>query len=292
MTYLGPLLLLAIASAHVLGCSEASTTDEPGTGGTGGGSGGSSSGGAASGGVGGGTGGSAASGTGATGNGGTAGAGAGGPVTVFFEDFAGLQGDYVQGSTFGSESATLGKWTTIATAGAATVTVASTVGATAQSGDNVFHFAPPTENFGTSRIDRCAVFDPTKPMHYSYFVYAAVADITDDLRVRVNPNFYADLTTCQSDLDAGINDNRLDGDFANQDMDVRLFAAGVTPNQWFHATATTHGDVEGAMTHDVTAYPTGATVLRFSIRARDDIYATDNARRLYLDAIHVTQPSD
>ncbi|MBX3183016.1 MAG: hypothetical protein KIT72_17510 [Polyangiaceae bacterium] len=296
-----------IAIAFAIACSDATTEPDPSNAGGSGASGGTSSGGNGAGGSGGsGAGGSGAGGSGAGGSGaGTAGdggsagsagvggtGGSSGAGALFFEDFSGLTGEYAQGDQFGDSSDSLSQWTVIATAGVVRVALASTEGITAPSGGHVFHFAPPTANYGASRIDRCAVFDPTKPLHYSYSVYPGVAEVTDDLRVRINPTFYTSLEACQSDLDNAASDNRLSGDFANQDMDVRLFTAGANPDAWYLATETTHGDVEGAMVHPVSAFPEGATVVRFSLRSRDDVYDSDPTRRLYLSGVLVTQPED
>ena len=68
----------------------------------------------------------------------------------------------------------------------------------------------------------------------------------------------------------------------------RSAAAGASEGDWFHATAATHGQV-GDMLVPSAQYPDGTQVVRFSLRMRDDAFAGDQTRRLYIDSIRLSQ---
>ena len=208
---------------------------------------------------------------------------AGGAAGSFFEDFSDLQGAYATGETFGA-------WTVIAAFDQAVVVAARDAGIAAHSGTNVFHFSgfASSPGFGDNRIDRCVELDASLSLTFDYHVYAITPTVDDDMRVRVNPNFYADLQTCEADVAADITDNRLDGDAGNLDWDVRLFSAGVQAGEWFHATESTDGEV-GPQTYAPESYPDGTTVVRFSLRARDDGFVLDDTRRIYIDSVSLAQ---
>ena len=176
----------------------------------------------------------------------------------------------------------------------AVVAEAAELGIEAQSGEQVLYFSQYSSSpgFGESRIDRCVTIEPSKALRFSYWVYADVDAVGDELRVRVNPNFYEDLATCEGDVAAGVNDNRLNDNWANLDWDVRLFTAGVRPNTWFHAVEATHGDEPGTMEIPAAEYPELARVVRFSLRMRDDDAALDPSRRLVIDSVRLWHTAD
>jgi hypothetical protein len=203
---------------------------------------------------------------------------------IFFEDFTGLVGSYPSG-------AIMGDWTVVAASDEAVVSLAAAVGVTAWSGDAVFSFAsyPANPGFGDNRIDVCVPFDPNLALDFELAIYPEVAEVTDALRLRVNPNFYADLPACEADVAANSTAGRLLGNWANEDWDVRLGSAMAMPEAWTLATESTHGTQVGAMHVPPAQYPELATVVRFSVRLRDDGFAADPTRRIYLDAIRLSQ---
>ncbi len=210
-------------------------------------------------------------------------------VTLIDEDFEGLEGDYEAGDA-------LGDWTILRAVGTAVVAGAADEGIPPRRGNTVFRFSEFSEDpgFSESRIDRCVEFDPQRPMSFRYDVYAdiAVDFVTNDLRVRINPNFYTDIHACRDDVSADSTSNRLEelGAWYNEDWDVRLESAGAEPRAWFHADRATDNAPAPELRIEPEYYPEGATAVRFSVRVRDDIYTANPSRRLFLDDIRLTQP--
>jgi hypothetical protein len=205
------------------------------------------------------------------------------------EDFTGAVGTYPAGER-------VGEWRVLRAEEHAVIAAASELGLSALRGDNVLFFSAFSDapQFRESRIDRCVPFDAARPMSFRYAVYAAVAEdfVTDDLRVRINPNFYADLDSCEADLDDDSTSSRLEelGTWYNEDFDVRLETAGAEPRAWLDVIAPTHNAPTADMVYAPENYPEGAAAVRFSIRVRDDLFGPGSDRRLYLDAIELTQP--
>lgn len=214
---------------------------------------------------------------------------AGAEAIVFSESFAGLAGDYGVGDD-------LGDWRVLRAHAGARVISAEGADIPARRGANVFYFPEFSGDpgFSESRIDRCVEFDATRSLSFDYHVYADldVHFVTDHLRVRVNPNFYEDVEACEADVAIDSTGGRLEetGAWYNEDWDVRLESAGAEPGAWFHATRATHNAPAPDMSYSAGDYPAGAEALRFSVRARDDLYSPGTSRRLYTDDIRVTQP--
>jgi hypothetical protein len=212
-----------------------------------------------------------------------------GAVDLLSEDFTGAVGTYAAGERFG-------EWKVLRAEEHAVIAAASELGISARRGDNVLYFSRFSDapQFRESRIDRCDAFDAERSMSFRYAVYADVDEdfVTNDLRVRINPNFYADLDSCEADLDEDSTSRRLEelGTWYNEDFDLRLEAAGAEPRTWMDVIAPTHNAPTADMVYAPENYPEGAAAVRFSIRVRDDLFDSSSERRLYLDAIELTQP--
>ena len=114
----------------------------------------------------------------------------------------------------------------------------------------------------------------------------AGAEPSDDIRVRVNPNFYDDFALCDEDISNGANDGRLSGDLTNEDLDVRLGSVAIAQGAWFHVTEASHS--VGPLSFDAGTLPSSATVMRFRLRVRDDAFA--QGREVFIDDVRGTQP--
>ncbi len=211
------------------------------------------------------------------------------PETIFVDNFSDLEGRYEPGEE-------LGDWTVLRAEGYAAVARASDQGLADGAGGNVLYFSEFSSEprFRESRIDRCAEIDADLPLSFSYEIYADVEAefVSNDLRVRVNPNFYTDIEACEDDVRADSTQGRLEevGSWYNEDWDVRLESARAEPAAWFRATEATHNAPAAAMRYAPEAYPSGAGAVRFSLRVRDDQFSPVTSRRLYLRAIELTQP--
>ena len=207
---------------------------------------------------------------------------------AFREDFAGLEGGYASGDS-------LGEWTVISAVDEALVVATADEGIDASLGDNALRFSSYLEDsgFGDSRLDRCESLDPARSATFSFSVLADLDSgaVDDVFRVRINPNFYADLEACELDVADGETDRRLeeDGSWYNEDFDVRLFSAGATAGEWMRVTVSTHGDQVGEMRIPADLYPEGAGAIRFSVRLRDRALPEDASRRLYIDDVQLSQ---
>jgi hypothetical protein len=164
-----------------------------------------------------------------------------------------------------------------------------TNGVAAAVGNSAFRFHTLTANFGDNKLDQCIPLDETKDLSISFQARTNVSPISNDLRIRVNPNFYADMASCEKDLQTDSTTNRLTtGSFANVDRDIRLGSVGgFQANQWQTITSATHGTT-GSMTQTASNLPSGTQAMRFSIRVRDD--SASSSRYIWLDDIKVTQP--
>jgi hypothetical protein len=208
-------------------------------------------------------------------------------VDVLREDFAELVGDYASGDR-------LGAWTVVEAGAYAQVIAAQDEGITGAAGDNVLRFThyDADSGFGDNRLDRCERFEPDLPLAFSFQAYADLAsgELDDVFRVRVNPNFYADLEACEADVAEGETERRLEeeGAWYNEDFDTRLLSAGALAGQWTRILHATHGR-EGEMKIKPQDLPPGAQVVRFSLRLRDRGYADDPSRRLYVDDLRLWQ---
>jgi hypothetical protein len=204
---------------------------------------------------------------------------------LFREDFAGLAGDYEAGER-------LGAWTVMEAQEYAQVVSAQDEGIPAAAGDHALRFSryDGASGFGDHRLDRCERFDPDLPLAFSFQVYADLdsGELDDVFRVRVNPNFYADLEGCEADVAEGETGRRLEeeGAWYNEDFDTRLLSAGALAGEWTRVLDATHGR-EGEMKIEPEDLPEGAQVVRFSLRLRDRGYADDPSRRLYVDDIRL-----
>ncbi len=218
---------------------------------------------------------------------GGSGADAGGGQVLISEDFSDHAGAYASGDT-------LGDFTVLRAVDEAVVAAAEDEGIAPHRGDNVLYFSAFEDEpgFRHSRLDQCVSLDPALPLSFDYHVYAAVDEITDDLRVRVNPNFYENVLGCEDDVLVDSTENRLEelGAWYNEDWDVRLESAGAEPGEWFHATASTDNAPSPDFRLEPEHYPSDTGAVRFSVRVRDDAFAEDESRRLYLGDLNLEQP--
>ncbi|MCK9469989.1 MAG: hypothetical protein M0Q49_11295, partial [Porticoccaceae bacterium] len=147
---------------------------------------------------------------------------------------------------------------------------------------NVAYFDTLTDGFGVNKLDQCVAFDRSQPLTINVPLRTN-APISNDLRARVNPGFYADMASCEADIQADSTDGRLSG--SNLDWDVRFATAGAASNEWLDFEAT-HGDKKGPILYAANSTPADAAVVRISLRARDDSAAPD--RRIYFGAVEVS----
>ncbi|TVP90587.1 MAG: hypothetical protein EA348_05675 [Pseudomonadaceae bacterium] len=124
-------------------------------------------------------------------------------------------------------------------------------------GRNVMYFSDLQDGFGDNKLEQCVVFDPTQDLRFELAVRTTAA--SNDLRIRVNPNFYSSVADCNADLAADDNGRRLSGTNNNEDFDFQLGAAEIEANEW---TQLEDGFAAGA-------FPQDASVVRLSLRARD-----------------------
>jgi hypothetical protein len=175
-------------------------------------------------------------------------------------------------------------WTLLGTQGA----IIETLGVPAATDNSVFRFHTLTANFGDNKLDQCIPVDATRDLDISFQVRTNVSPVSNDLRLRVNPNFYADMESCEKDMQGDATGRRLvTGSLANADRDIRLGSvSGLQPNQWHKVTTATHGTT-GALTHHASDFPAGTSAMRFSLRVRDD--AASSSRRIWVDDVQITQ---
>lgn len=157
----------------------------------------------------------------------------------------------------------------------------------ASSGDSAFRFHTLTGNFGDNKLDQCLPIDPSLDISFRFDLRTNV-NPGNAQRIRLNPNFYTDVASCELDLQNDSTGNRLTGgSLSNADRDVRLGSvAGLSANQWHTISAASHGTT-GPFLHAAQDIPSGAGALRLSLRVRDDSAA--DTRRIWLDEIVVEQ---
>lgn len=207
------------------------------------------------------------------------------PSLGFFEDFEDYTDSYATSDSFGP-------WTVVSATGTLEVERATDLGISAYEGSNVAWFTEPTGGFGANRLDRCVPIVGDRPITLSYAVHMIAAEVSNDMRVRLNPNFYSSMEQCEIDVEAGSTDNRLEGTsdvWFNDDWDVRFGTAAITPGLWYEVTTATHGDHVGPIQIPADRIPPAATAMRFSIRVRDDGFEGDPDRRIFIDALRASQ---
>ena len=173
-------------------------------------------------------------------------------------------------------------WTPLFGTGTARFVVETVM--TAPPGDrhaNVGYFSELTSGFGANKLDRCIPFDRDEPLSLSVAVRTQAVAVSNDLRVRVNPNFYADLASCEQDVAADATGQRLSGVNANLDWDLLFGTAGLEQGVWY--------DFDG-IDYPAGQTPDGATVMRVSLRARDSGVPSAE-RRIEFGSLAVTNGS-
>lgn len=166
--------------------------------------------------------------------------------------------------------------------------VIETLGVAAATDQSVFRFHTLTANFGDNKLDQCIPLDANKDLDISFQVRTNVSPVSNDLRLRLNPNFYSDMESCEKDMQSDSTSRRLTtGSLHNADRDIRLGSvSGLQANQWQTITAATHGTT-GPLTHSASDLPAGTRAMRVSLRIRDD--AASSSRRIWIDDIQITQ---
>ena len=166
----------------------------------------------------------------------------------------------------------LPSWTLLAPNGGA-IRTDNNLGA---DGDSAFTFNLLANGFGDNKLEQCLPIDPSQSLSIQYAVSTSV--VSDDVRTRLNPNFYASMEECEVNLQADDNSNRLDNFAdANEDYDQQL--GGLDQNQWADLPATVFA---------AGALPAEAQVLRISLRARD---RSGQDAEVLFDNVRVTQGS-
>lgn len=144
-------------------------------------------------------------------------------------------------------------------------------------GHSAFSFNALDTGFGANKIEQCVPIDPAQSLMLTYAVRTSVA--SDDVRARLNPNFYPDMAACEVNLQDDDNSNRLSFDRSNEDFDQQLGQSGIDANDWFTISP---------VVFDAEELPEEAQVLRISLRARD---RSGEDAQVYFDAVRVTQGS-
>lgn len=143
------------------------------------------------------------------------------------------------------------------------------------SGNSAFAFNVLDTGYGANKIEQCIPIDPEQSLTLSYSVLTTV--VSDDVRTRLNPNFYPDMAACEVNLQADDNSNRLSFDDSNEDFDEQLGQAGIEVGEWF---------APAPVVFDAANLPDEARVLRVSLRARD---RSGEEAQVFFDTVQVTQ---
>ncbi|WP_111642102.1 chitobiase/beta-hexosaminidase C-terminal domain-containing protein [Marinimicrobium alkaliphilum] len=142
-------------------------------------------------------------------------------------------------------------------------------------GHSAFAFNILDTGYGANKIEQCIPIDPSQSLLLSYSILTTVA--SDDVRTRLNPNFYPDMAACETNLQVDDNSNRLSFDGSNDDFNQQLGQAGIDANEWFEISP---------VVFSADDLPDEARVLRISLRARDR--SEENAQ-VFFDDVRVTQ---
>lgn len=149
-------------------------------------------------------------------------------------------------------------------------------------GEAWFSFNTLGEGFGDSKLEQCVPIDATRRVNISYRVRADTPDDdASDLRVRINPNFYANFADCIDAMATDSGGERLSGGRNNDNNDFDLGARG---NEWILQSPAE----DPGLRYEVADLPEGTTWMRLSVRnrSRSDI---DPTPRVRMDDIRVTQ---
>lgn len=141
--------------------------------------------------------------------------------------------------------------------------------------DSAFSFNVLDTGFGANKIEQCVPIDPSQSLTLRYSINTSVS--SDDVRTRLNPNFYPDMAACDVNLQVDDNSNRLSFDDSNEDFDQRLGGSAVREDQWY--------TIEPVV-FEAGSLPDEARVMRISLRARDR--SGDDAE-VYLGDVRATQ---
>jgi hypothetical protein len=155
-----------------------------------------------------------------------------------------------------------------------------------QAGSSYFAFHSLTDGFGANKLNQCLPIDGSKDLEIAYKAYATTPNANaSGISVRINPNFYADYETCQTDSAADSTVNRLNGGRANSDVDYGL--GNSDGNQWLDRTKVQ----QPALHYAAADMPAGAHYLRLSIRSRlrEPAASLTPTPQVRLDDIRVSQ---
>lgn len=134
----------------------------------------------------------------------------------------------------------------------------------AADGSAWFSFTALDQGFGDNKLEQCVAIDASRPLEISYQVRADTPTVdAAGIRVRINPNFYADFEACGEAILADAGGDRLSGNRNNDDMDFDLGATG--GQAWI----TVGPDEDSGLRYEVDDFPEGAQWMRISVRARD-----------------------
>ncbi|MCC5885550.1 MAG: chitobiase/beta-hexosaminidase C-terminal domain-containing protein [Gammaproteobacteria bacterium] len=152
----------------------------------------------------------------------------------------------------------------------------------ALAGEAWFSFDQLSEGFGDNKLEQCVAIDASRSVDISYGVRADTPDDdASNIRVRINPNFFASFEDCITAMAQDSGGNRLSGGRNNDDVDFDLGARG---NEWVERNPS---ELAG-LRYEVSDLPEGTQWMRLSVRARDRS-GISPAPRVRLDAFRVTQ---
>ncbi|MCC5861889.1 MAG: chitobiase/beta-hexosaminidase C-terminal domain-containing protein [Gammaproteobacteria bacterium] len=144
----------------------------------------------------------------------------------------------------------------------------------AASGRGYFSFndlvgpVPGGAGFGASKLEQCVPIDAEQTVSIGFSVFADAAEPNSDLRIRVNPNFYATREECLLDLIEDSGDRRLSGGRDNDDFDHR-FSAGQARTWLTFSAQEPPSNPDGSLQYEVADLTEGTTYMNLSLRGRD-----------------------
>ncbi len=128
-------------------------------------------------------------------------------------------------------------------------------------GEAWFAFNQLDRGFGDNKLEQCVAIDATRRIDISYRVFTDFDLEAADIRVRINPNFYANFEDCQTAVFQDSGGNRLSGGRNNDDVD---FSIGARRDEWILQSPAE----DAGLRYEVADLPEGTTWMRLSVRAR------------------------
>lgn len=145
-----------------------------------------------------------------------------------------------------------------------------------------FAFDVLTRGFGDNKLEQCIAITDNEALSISLSAQLAGDNFASGVAIRVNPNFYADLASCQQ-AQQGISQHRLAGGRPNDDIDIALGEAAF--NQWQAFDA----DTQPGLAYSVADIPVGSRYVNLSLRARNR--SGDDSLTVWFSGIGLSQDS-